>query len=194
MDALFASLRDSNNVDDRPEEKPAAVKEQSAETQPSVDWIAVREERLLPITNRALRGVKKSMTEVQNVVLDGLRTEESLLPEQSTIAAAVHAELVAVWAESFAAGHAVAEQMTDTKLKRPPTPPSQADEDFASDLGVAVSAALDKAGDSPRERQSAASRVFRVWRSDEAERRVRDIALRGYEAGLDASRKVQAGS
>jgi hypothetical protein len=106
----------------------------------------------------------------------------------------VHAELLAVWSESFAAGHAVAELMTDTKLKRPPTPSSQADEAFASDLGVAVTAALDTAGEGQRERQSAASRVFRVWRSDEAERRVRDIALRGYQLGLEESRKVEASS
>ena len=49
---------------------------------------------------------------------------------------------------------------------------------------------LEKAGEGPRERQSAASRVFRVWRSDEAERRIRDIALRGYESGIEKSTKT----
>ena len=88
--------------------------------------------------------------------------------------------------------HAVAERMSGSKLKRPATPASDADVKFAADLAGAVTRALEKAGDGQRERQSAASRVFRVWRSDEAERRVRDIALRGYEAGLEASRKVEA--
>jgi hypothetical protein len=52
--------------------------------------------------------------------------------------------------------------------------------------------ALDKAGEGQRERQSASSKVFRVWRSDEAERRIRDIALSGYETGIEESRKVSA--
>jgi len=102
----------------------------------------------------------------------------------------VHAELVAVWSESFAAGHGVAEQMIGSKLKRPATPSSRADKEFATDLASAVSGALDKSGEGPRERQSAASRVFRVWRSDEAERRIRDIALLGYETGIERARKV----
>jgi hypothetical protein len=158
-----------------------------------VDWIEVRESKLIPITNRALRGVKKAMTEVQNVALDSLRTDDDWQPNGAAIAEAVHAELVAVWSESFAAGHAVAEQMSGERLKRPSTPASKADREFAGDLAKAVSGALEKAGDGPRERQSAASRVFRVWRSDEAERRIRDIALRGYETGIEKSRKVDSG-
>ncbi|MGH3649366.1 MAG: DivIVA domain-containing protein [Acidimicrobiia bacterium] len=197
LSALFASLRGGGGTatpsaagveeprSDEDEDKDAA----SA----GVDWITERESRLLPITNRALRGVKKAMTEVQNVALDSLRTEEEWHPDEGAIAKAVHAELLAVWAESFAAGHAVAEQMTGDKLRRPSTPSSKADTQFASDLASAVNGALETAGDGSRERQSAASRVFRVWRSDEAERRIRDIALRGYEAGIEKSRKVTAG-
>jgi hypothetical protein len=81
--------------------------------------------------------------------------------------------------------------MAGERLQRPSTPSSSADQDFASDLASAVTVALDKAGDAPRERQSAASRVFRVWRSDEAERRIRDIALLGYEAGVEKSRTLE---
>ncbi len=172
--------------------RPRSPPQPLTETDDGVDWIEVRESKLLPITNRALRGVKKAMTEVQNVALDSLRTEEDWRPDDGAIAEAVHAELVAVWAESFAAGHTVAEQMSGGRLKRPATPASKADREFATDLAVAVSGALEKAGTGPRERQSAASRVFRVWRSDEAERRIRDIALRGYEIGIEKSRKVDS--
>ena len=198
LDALFANLRRSpEEPDSEPVpagEEPEPVAEEEPGEDAGTDWIEIREERLIPITNRALRGVKKAMTEVQNVALDSLRTEEEWLPDENSIAEAVHAELVAVWAESFAAGHAVAEQMTESRLKRPPTPESNADRDFAGDLAVAVSRALERAGDGPRERQSAASRVFRVWRSDEAERRIRDIAIRGYETGIEKSRQVSAGA
>jgi len=122
--------------------------------------------------------------------LDSLRTAEDWRPDEGSIADSIHAELVAVWSESFAAGHAVAEQMAGDRLKRPATPVSKADQEFASDLADAVSTALDKAGEGPRERQSAASRVFRVWRSDEAERRIRDIAVLGYETGIEKSQTV----
>jgi hypothetical protein len=195
LEALFASLRTSGETapaqteDDRPEPAMAA----EPDDEPTTDWIEIREARLLPITNRALRGVKKAMTDVQNIALDSLRTDESWRPDDAAIAEALHGELVAVWSESFAAGHVVAEEMTGSKLKRPTTPSSSADTQFAADLASAVSIALDQAGEGPRERQSAASRVFRVWRSDEAERRIRDIALRGYETGIEKSRRVTTG-
>jgi hypothetical protein len=210
LEALFASLRRDgdavSSVEAESDESAAIPKESddttkqeepaAADDEPDdegTDWIAVRDTRLLPITNRALRGIKKAMTEVQNVALDSLRTEDEWQPDESSIAESIHAELVAVWSESFAAGHAVAEEMTGDKLKRPVTPSSKADQEFASDLAGAVAAAVAHAGDGPRERQSAASRVFRVWRSDEAERRVRDVAVLAYETGIEKSRRVTTG-
>jgi hypothetical protein len=194
LDALFASLRDTGDVPPPPSKGETPTEEADATTVPDgVDWVGMREERLLPITNRALRGVKKAVTEVQNQALDSLRTDDGWEPDEASIAEAVHAELVAVWSESFAAGHAAAEEMSGTRIKRPATPASNADAQFASALATAVSSALSKAGDGPRERQSAASRVFRVWRSDEAERRIRSIALSGYEAGIEETRKVSTG-
>ena len=194
LSALFAALR-TEQVEAQQEvvEEEVSEPEPDAAPEPGIDWIEVREERLIPITNRALRGVKKAMTEVQNVALDSLRTDEGWRPDESAIAESVHAEIVAVWSESFAAGHSVAEQMTGSKLKRPQTPTSQADHDFATSLTQAVTTALESVGSGTREQQSAASRVFRVWRSDEAERRIRSIALSGYEAGLEASRSVSTG-
>lgn len=191
--ALFASLRggDWTASETTPETSAEARPEQAPAPEPpsaGIDWIEVRESRLIPITNRALRGVKRAMTDVQNLVLDRLRTDGAWKPSEATIAESFHAELVAVWAESFSAGHAVAEEMVGSKLKRPPTPRSRADRKFATDLARAVSEALSQAGEGPRERQSAASRVFRVWRNDEAERRIRDLALTAYEAGIDQSR------
>lgn len=204
VEALFASLRGGADIASPSSSKPQEVEpdtEDDGDVEPEepeegggTDWIAVRDSKLLPITNRALRGVKKAMTEVQNVVLDNLRTEGEWTPDETAIAESVHAELVAVWSESFAAGHAVAEEMSGTRLKRPGTPTSKADRAFARDLVNAVAGALDAAGEGPRERQSAASRVFRVWRTDEAERRIRDIAILGYETGIEKSRRVDAGS
>ncbi len=195
--ALFASLRSADEPTQTDEEPPASESIDSQADEPSaeesgetVDWLDERESVLLPITNRALRGVKKAMTEVQNVTLDSLRTDENWTLAASVISDAVHAELVAVWSESFSAGHTVAEQMSGEKLKRPQTPKAKGEADFASDLANAVTDAVESAGDGPRERQAAASKVFRVWRSDEAERRIRDVALEAYETGLEKSRSV----
>lgn len=204
LEALFASLRGGG---DTVQSAPPQVKGETEEVSDrdhsdqadhpaeddGTDWIAVRDARLLPATNRALRGVKKAITEIQNVALDHLRTAEAWEPDEADIAERIHAELVAVWGESFAAGHSIAEQMAGEKLKRPPTPSSNADKEFASDLASAVTGALRGAGDGPRERQSAASRVFRVWRSDEAERRIRDVAIQGYETAIEKSRSVATG-
>ena len=193
LQALFASLRGAGAEPPATgsEDVPAPVFDTTSVSDDGTDWIAVRDSRLLPITNRALRGVKKAMTELQNVALDSLRTDDAWRPDEDSIAESVHAELVAVWSESFAAGHSVAEEMAGERLQRPPTPLSSADQDFASDLAAAVTGALDASADGPRERQSAASRVFRVWRSDEAERRIRNIALLGYESGIEKSRTLE---
>src|SRR5690554_3301328 len=77
--------------------------------------------------------------------------------------------------------------MTGTKLKRPPTPHSEAVEEVSVALSEALARALEDAGEGPRERQSAASRVFRVWRSDEAEQRLRELAIRAYQQGVEKS-------
>ncbi|MEA1903822.1 MAG: hypothetical protein U9N56_09875, partial [Actinomycetota bacterium] len=184
--ALFASLRSTGDdeavEDDEPTPEPVAEKPAD-----SRDWIDVRESRLLPITNRALRGTKKAMTELQNIALDSLRTEDDWRPDDAAVAEALQAELIGVWAESFAAGHAVAEEMTGSKLKRPSTPSSKAASDFASALSEDVASALDGAGTGQRERQSAASKVFRVWRTDEAERRIREMAIHSYEKAIESS-------
>jgi hypothetical protein len=52
------------------------------------------------------------------------------------------------------------------------------------DLAEALRTALTAAGAGSRERQAAASRVFRGWRTDEAERRLRSLALSSYHSAL----------
>ncbi len=194
--ALFASLRsgdegaDTEEITPDPEEDPTVSDDeesQDAPQQAEVDWIEIREARLLPITNRALRGLKKSITEIQNIALDGLRTEDEWKPDGASMRDGLRAEVVAVWSEAFAAGHDTAGEMTGIKAKRPRTPATKADELLGKDLAEAVSAALVEAGDGARERQSAASRVFRVWRSDEAERRLRELAIEAYETAIAQS-------
>jgi DivIVA domain-containing protein len=190
--ALFASLRGSPQAtitvhtatSQATDEITLAAEPPPSDPAPHSEVFEQRDARLLPITNRALRGVKKAVTDAQNVALDSLRTDDSWHPESRVLAEMMQADLKGLWAESYSAGHATAEEMTGSKLKRGVTPPSNAADTFGEDLAGAVSNALIDAGDGQREKQSATSRVFRGWRTDEAERRVRQLALVGYHRGL----------
>jgi hypothetical protein len=128
--------------------------------------------------------VKKAVTDAQNVALDDLRTDESWEPEARSLAEMMRADLKGLWAESYSAGHSAAEEMTGERLKRRDTPASDAADQFGQDLAGALANALRGAGEGLRARQTAISRVFRGWRTDEAERRVRQLALTGYHRGL----------
>jgi DivIVA domain-containing protein len=192
--ALFASLRGTPRpaITVHPTTPPAGsaspepLPTRPPEREPAAggEAMELRDSRLLPITNRALRGVKKAVTDAQNVALDNLRTDESWQPESSAMAEMLQADLKSLWAESYSAGHSAAEEMTGGRLKRGVTPSSNASDEFGEDLAGAVSNALIDAGEGLRARQTATSRVFRAWRTDEAERRVRQLALTGYHRGL----------
>ncbi|MFZ0626500.1 MAG: DivIVA domain-containing protein [Acidimicrobiia bacterium] len=200
--ALFASLR-GDKTDDHDEPiapaQPVAPQAEDAEEEdeptqapPKVttvlsdrtEMIEERDGFLLPITNRALRGVKKSVTDAQNIALDSLRTDGDWSPDAAELSDMLRADLIGLWSEAYAAGHNAAEEMVGAKLKRPVTPSSDASDMFGGDLASAVEAALVDAGDGQREKQSATSRVYRGWRTDEAERRVRLLALEAYHRGL----------
>ena len=192
VEALFASLRGAPiptiGHDAAPQIRDEVEPDEKSPvaTMPPIrsEVIEQRDARLLPITNRALRGVKKAVTDAQNLALDSLRTDDSWHPDSRVLAEMMQADLKGLWAESYSAGHAAAEEMVGSKLKRRDTPSSQAAEGFGEDLSGAVANALIDAGDGLREKQSATSRVFRGWRTDEAERRVRQLALVGYHRGL----------
>ena len=196
VESLFASLRHGGEEDVTETSSEGDGKEAPEEPGPeeSYDWIDERDSRLLPITNRALRGVKKAMTELQNIALDGLRTDNGWRPAEDPIADAVRADLIALWTESYAAGHSVAELMTGSRVKRPSTPHADTPAQFASAVGDAIREAIQSPGQGQRERQSAASRVFRLWRSDEAERWMRETAIAAYQLGIEDSLSVSAAS
>jgi DivIVA domain-containing protein len=201
LGALFAALR-GGDTDERPASTPKSGAQETEDRvtveevafapppSPAIStnefsgWMEERDIRLLPITNRALRGVKKAVTEAQNVALDSLRTDDEWKPDGVQLAETLRADLIGLWAESYSAGHTVAEEMTGLRLKRPDTPHSDAADGFGEALSTAIDAALTAAGGGQRDRQSAASRVFRGWRTDEAERRIRELAFRGYHLGV----------
>ena len=169
----------------------------------------VRDRLLLPVTNRVLRAVKRELTESQNIALEDLRVESgNWKPDAATLADRLGVSFGELLYDGYAAGWSAAAEATEAELI--PDGDRQGDPAewtgrFAGALTVAVSEALAEShsdGHGPRQLAASLSRVYRSWRTDEAERRVRDIASGAYhrglidgfsKAGLTVSRWVVAG-
>ena len=109
----------------------------------------------IPMQNDALRSIKRSLVELQNETLEHLRTDPAWVPLESFM-------------DRFTPAFG---ELADAVGSEP----GDLGEAFAADLSDAVSSAIERtrgAGGGDREVAAAASKVFRMWRSDEAERRV----------------------
>ncbi len=159
-------------------------------TVPAVDVFDLRERLLLPVTNRALRNIKRQLTELQNDALEELRhAEATWRPTESTLIEQLRPDIVVLLSESFSMGHGAAEELLGRSVPR--TPISQARETSA-ELGASLTeqlrAVMEAAGDQAgRELAVSVSRVFRGWRTDEAERKVSDMAAAAYHRGMVAT-------
>lgn len=190
FEGLFARLRDpaDPSVEEvrAPAKQPVQAVAVSAASGP--DPFAMRDELLLPIANRALRNLKRQLTEEQNGALEEIRLDESgWNPDAKALAASMKADLVVLAAESFAAGHAAAETHTGKKLSKPTAPKSN----LASEFATAITADLARAVADGRAHDHGArqlgadvSRVFRAWRTDESERRIRHYSNAAFNSGL----------
>jgi hypothetical protein len=112
---------------------------------------------LIPVQNAALRSIKRLLVDLQNDALEHLRTDEAWVPEE---------DFTDRFSEPFGdLARAIDDDGDD----------GGASSVFATDLYDAVSSAViaaREAGSGDRSIAAATSRVFRMWRSDEAERRV----------------------
>ncbi len=199
LDGLFASLRiDQPQPSNEPELDIESETSPTEELLPPGDRVSVPvrlevdarelvDHLLLPITNRILRSVKRQLTDAQNLALEGIRVEEgSWEPNTGDLASDVHGDFVILAQESFAAGYSASETMTGETLGR--AKPEAGDiinhsQAFADDLVGALTDSFNPQ-DATRDISSAASRVFRVWRTDEAERRIRHHARDAYHRGV----------
>ncbi|MGH9052060.1 MAG: DivIVA domain-containing protein [Acidimicrobiia bacterium] len=193
--ALFAVLRRRGSpalVEEAPARQAETAKPAvTLRAVPGADPFDLRDRLLLPVQNRVLRSVKRQLTEEQNVILEELRIREGdWQPDPKVLEGRLHGDLVILVQESFAAGHAAAVQLTSGTFPRPR--PEEVDlpdrsPEFAGDLieGLGEAMAEGRAsGQGPRELGTTVSRVFRTWRTDEAERRVQRTALHAYHRGL----------
>ncbi len=189
VSGLFARLRDPSEPEPEPEHEPEQPR--SIRRTSRVDVGQIREKRLLPVTNRALRNLKRQLTDEANLALDQLRsTSGAWEPPAEDLANRLKADMVVLYAESHGAGHGAAEEMLGERIARPATPRFDAGSDFTQALVGELNHVLEEGravGHGPQQLGSAVSRVFRAWRTDEAERRVRNLALTAYHQGLAAS-------
>jgi DivIVA domain-containing protein len=162
-----------------------------------LDPFELRDRLLLPVGNRALRNLKRQLTEAQNVALEEIRLDESgWMPDAETLRERVRADLVVLFAESFGAGHAAAEEVLGGRVPRPATPQTDVADRFVTDLAAELEQVVSEgrgAGQGARQLGATLSRVFRGWRTDQAERRVRDLSLTGYHQGLTRSFELGGG-
>jgi cell division septum initiation protein DivIVA len=167
----------------------AVVKPKVSARATSVDPFELRQRLLLPVSNRALRNLKRQLTEIQNDTLEELRVSGAGWRPQSTpIEEQIRPDVVVLMAESFSMGHNAAEQMMGLTFPRPPTPLRDEASGMAAALAEQLGQVLSGAGEEGgRETAASISRVFRGWRTDEAERRVSDLASSAYHDGLQAT-------
>ncbi|MFO7699378.1 MAG: DivIVA domain-containing protein [Acidimicrobiia bacterium] len=120
------------------------------------------ESALIPLQNAALREIKRALVDLQNEALEHLRTDAGWTPG---------ADFTDRFDEPFA----------ELAIGLGSGGPSAEGAAFASDLLEAVTSAIERARDSgggEREVAASASKVFRTWRSDEAEQRVVEATAR----------------
>ena len=185
IDSLFANLR--------AEETPAQPL-LDAGLPAGADPDQIRERLLLPIQNRALRHTKRQLTELQNLALEQLRvTKDKWDPEVEVLTGALAGPVTELALESVRAGYRGASELGIPDV----TPPQLTAEDvespaaeLATVLTGEVQSALDaarKAGDSSRKISATVSKIFRGWRNDDAERRLREASSAAYDDGMKAA-------
>ena len=143
---------------------------------------------LLPIINRTLRAVKRQLIDIQREQIEGLEADtEGRQPRSGLSSSLVH--LISVMEREAAdQGLTAAAEMTGARVAvMRGEAPAEGGESFLTALFDDVSqAVLDArgAGLAGRELAGAATRVYRAWRTGEAERRLRFLAGRAYHHGL----------
>ncbi len=156
-----------------------------------LDVFSLRDRLLLPVTNRGLRAVKKHLVEEQNLALEELRLDaEGWGAPADRLRERLDADLTTLMSESIEAGHQAAEALVGEDLPAPTTDPATGTGDFVDALIGDLAQTLAEgraAGQGDRELSAGVSKVFRIWRTDQAERRLRMLALGLYHSGVVAA-------
>lgn len=180
--ALFSELR-------KREEPPA--REEKAGRDPVSSAIELYDRKLLPVVNRAVRAVKRQLTDVQRQQIKALEQDPDGWEIQLSGFAPYLVHSVSVMQrEAYERGFSAASEISGTRLPAPRGESSVgAGESFIDAVFGAVESSVRsgrEAEQKSREISRGVSGVYRRWRTDEAERRLRFVAGRSYHQGLMA--------
>ena len=180
--ALFLELRTK---------EPATDEGRAGDSPPqrTLSPLEVYDRKLLPVTNRALRAVKRQLIDIEKEQVEALEeSADRWEPGLSQLAHPLIHVLTVMEREAFERGHTSAAELTGARLPNPREEVAgKGSESFVSGLLGEVAAAVTdarRAGHVGGEVARALSRVYRLWRTDEAERRLRFLAGRSYHSGL----------
>ena len=189
-------------------EAPAVVIDDEVEMVPiiaHVDAVELRDRFLQPVQNAGLRAAKDVVMSLQNEALDALRVDERWKPDSAAIPAALSGLMKLLSADAGEAGAVAAAEVTSGGVIEPAPSMRARDliaamgDDLVRNLGD-VDTRLGDAG--AKDRAAEFSRAFRSWRTDEAERWVRIVAIAAYhdallegfaDAGIDGVTAVEQG-
>ena len=154
-----------------------------------INAFEVRDTALLPITNRVLRDIKRQLADVQNLQLDELKNDPAnWQPDRDALESRLAQELIVVQRESFSTGYSSASTLLalEVDLARVDAPKGDTTQFISAlfDEVVLTVQASREAGSTAKALGADVSRVYRVWRTDEAERRLRHLAGAAYHNGL----------
>jgi hypothetical protein len=114
------------------------------------------------------------------------------MPDRALFAASIGDDVALLTQESYVAGYAAAAELMGVAATPPPDrgADQESTTEFVDAAMDATQEALTRAratGGGARQVSAAVSRVFRAWRTDEAERRLRRTGSKAYHSGvLDA--------
>ncbi|MDH3425817.1 MAG: DivIVA domain-containing protein [Acidimicrobiia bacterium] len=198
LNDLFTSLRGAgppssesslNGSNSATAEGASAVAVVEPQTDWSVNPFDLRDRLLLPIANRSLRDVKRSIVDAQNQMLEELRTKPAEWePDVALLESAFGDDLRQLAQESHVAGYAAAAELSGVDTTpHPDVEPEDPTPQVSNALGEELIEAMRKAREAEageREMAAAISKVFRTWRTDGAERWLRAASFSAYHDGL----------
>jgi hypothetical protein len=151
----------------------------------SGDAIAVRDRRLLVLHNAAGRDVKRRIVELQERILDGVGSAD--IPTSEAVAMDLTAVLEPLVTQAAGVGATAARDAAGVE-RRPQFGPRV--DAFVADMAGDLASRLRSAWSSAEGSDDAAAalrRVFRRWRTDEADRWVRTVLAAAYHDAVLAS-------
>ncbi len=152
--------------------------------------VAFQDLQLLPVVNRAVRGVKRQLTDMQREQIK-MRERDPVgwAPRRADFGPYIVHTLSVMEKEALDCGFSAVQRFTGIRLSPPRWAPNRGESrSFVDDLFddiVRVHRSSREADAAGLNVADALSREFRRWRTEVVDRRLRFLALRAYHRGLE---------